>query len=146
MNQKKLPLMTALAVISIGISYILQMAPSPILSVLREGYQLGGNDALLNLCVSIIYPMTIAASLLGGRLESRMGTRRLFTWAQVFLAAGTLLNFAAVNYFLFLAGRVLFSVGFGLAIPFIGSAIMRKNFWEKKLTGLLFRFLLILTN
>ena len=130
MNQKKLPLMTALAVISIGISYILQMAPSPILSVLREGYQLGGNDALLNLCVSIIYPMTIAASLLGGRMESRMGTRRLFTWAQVFLAAGTLLNFAAVNYFLFLAGRVLFSVGFGLAIPFIGSAIM--NWYGEK--------------
>lgn len=124
MNRKKLPLVTALAVTAIGISYILQMAPSPILSVLREGYRLGGNDALLNLCVSIIYPMTIAASLLGGRLEGRLGTRRLFTWALAFLTAGTLLNFAAVTYALFLAGRVLFSVGFGLAIPFIGSAIM----------------------
>lgn len=124
MNPKKLPLVTALAVVSIGIAYILQMAPSPILGVLREGYHLGGNDALLNLCVSIIHPMTICASLLGGRLEGRLGTRRLFTWALAFLAAGTLLNFAAGTYLLFLAGRVLFSVGFGLAIPFIGSAIM----------------------
>lgn len=123
MKIRKLPLVTALAVSAITISYILQMAPSPILGVLRDGYGLGNNDALLNLCVSIIYPMTIIASLLGGRLESRLGTRRLFTWAMVFLAGGTLLNFAAVNYLLFLTGRVLFSVGFGLAIPFIGSAI-----------------------
>lgn len=130
MKIKKLPLVTALAVTAIGISYILQMAPSPILGVLREGYQLGENDALLNLCVSVIYPMTIAASLLGGRLEGRMGTRRLFTWAMVFLIGGTLLNFAAVSYLLFLAGRVLFSVGFGLAIPFIGSAIM--NWYGEK--------------
>ena len=123
MKIRKLPLVTALAVSAITVSYILQMAPSPILGVLRDGYGLGNNDALLNLCVSIIYPMTIIASLLGGRLESRLGTRRLFTWAMVFLAGGTLLNFAAVNYLLFLTGRVLFSVGFGLAIPFIGSAI-----------------------
>ena len=130
MKMKKLPLVTALAVPAIGVGYILQMAPSPILGVLREGYGLGGNDALLNLCVSVIYPMTIAASLLGGRLEGRWGTRRLFTWALAFLAGGTLLNFAAVNYALFLAGRVLFSVGFGLAIPFIGSAIM--NWYGEK--------------
>lgn len=130
MKMKKLPLVTALAVSAIGVGYILQMAPSPILGVLREGYGLGGNDALLNLCVSVIYPMTIAASLLGGRLEGRWGARRLFTWALAFLAGGTLLNFAAVNYALFLAGRVLFSVGFGLAIPFIGSAIM--NWYGEK--------------
>lgn len=130
MNTKKLPLVTLLAVTAIGIGYILQMAPSPILNTLREGYQLGGNDALLNLCVSVIYPMTIAASLLGGRLESRLGTRRLFIWALVFLTGGTLLNFAAETYSLFLAGRVLFSVGFGLSIPFIGSAIM--NWYGEK--------------
>lgn len=130
MKIKKLPLATALTVLAIGVGYILQMSPSPILGVLREGYGLGGNDALLNLCVSVIYPMTIAASLLGGRLESRLGIRRLFTWALIFLTGGTLLNFAAVNYPLFLAGRVLFSVGFGLAIPFIGSAIM--NWYGEK--------------
>lgn len=130
MKIKKLPLVTVLAVTAIGISYILQMAPSPILGVLREGYQLGGNDALLNLCVSIIYPMTIVASILGGKLEGRIGTRRLFNWALVFLAAGTLLNFAAGNYMCFLAGRVLFSIGFGLAIPFIGFAIM--NWYGEK--------------
>ena len=124
MKVKKLPLVTVLAVAAITVGYILQMAPSPILSVLREGYQLGGNDALLNLCVSIIHPMTIVASLLGGRLEGRLGTRRLFTWTLAFLTLGTAMNFAASTYVLFLAGRILFSVGFGLSIPFIGSAIM----------------------
>lgn len=124
MNARRLPLATALAVTAIAVGYILQMAPSPILGVLREGYELGGNDALLNLCVSIIHPMTIAASLLGGRLENRLGTRQLFTWTLVFLTLGTAMNFAAGTYALFLAGRVLFSVGFGLSIPFIGSAIM----------------------
>lgn len=124
MNRSKQTQVTVLAVASIAIGYILQMAPSPILRVLREGYQLGGNDALLNLCVSIVHPMTIAASLLGGKLEGHLGIRRLFVWTLAFLTLGTLMNFAAVSYPLFLAGRVLFSVGFGLSIPFIGSAIM----------------------
>ena len=124
MKRTSLPLLTALSVAAIGIGYIQQMAPSPILHVLREVYSLEGSDALLNLCVSVIYPMTIAASLWGSRLESRIGVRRLFTWAQCFLTLGVGMNLVAGNYFLFLTGRVLFSVGFGLAIPYIGSAIM----------------------
>ena len=100
------------------------MAPAPILGVLRQGYDLGSNDALVNLCVSIVYPLTIVASLLGGRMEARIGTRKLFIWAQIFLAVGVLANLIAVNYTLFLLGRVLFSIGFGLAVPFIGPAIM----------------------
>lgn len=123
-TSSRLPLLTALTVAVIGIGYIQQMAPSPILHLLREAYALQNSDALLNLCVSVIYPMTIAASLWGGVLESRIGTRRLFTWAQVFLTLGVGMNLAAGSYLLFLAGRILFSVGFGLAIPYIGSAIM----------------------
>lgn len=117
-------LATGLLIAAIAIGYIQQMAPSPILPLLRTYYALGDNDALLNLCVSIVHPMTIAASLLGGALESRLGTRRLFTWAQVLLTAGILMNFTAETYGLFLAGRILFSAGFGLTIPFLGSAIM----------------------
>lgn len=120
----KLPLITVLTVTVIGIGYIQQMAPSPILHILREAYGLQDSDALLNLCVSIIYPMTILASIWGGRLEGKIGTRRLFTWAQIFLALGIGANLIAGNYAVFLAGRVLFSIGFGLAIPYIGSAIM----------------------
>lgn len=124
MKRTSLPLLTALSVAAIGIGYIQQMAPSPILHLLREAYSLEGSDALLNLCVSIIYPMTIAASLWGSRLEGRLGICRLFTWALCFLTLGVGINLVARSYLIFLAGRVLFSVGFGLAIPYIGSAIM----------------------
>lgn len=124
MKRTSLPLLTGLSVAAIGIGYIQQMAPSPILHILRAAYSLEGSDALLNLCVSIIYPMTIAASLWGSRLESRIGICRLFTWALCFLTLGVGMNLIAGSYLLFLTGRVLFSVGFGLAIPYIGSAIM----------------------
>jgi len=140
-TSSKLPLLTALTIAVIGIGYIQQMAPSPILQVLREAYSLQNSDALLNLCVSVIYPMTIAASLWGGTLEGRIGTRRLFTLAQVFLTLGVGMNLAAGSYAVFLAGRVLFSIGFGLAIPYIGSAIMnwygeRGRDWMNTLNGM----------
>lgn len=121
---RKLPLMTLLVILTIGIGYVQQMAPSPILMVLSDHFGLAGQDALLNLSLSIIFPASIVASLAGGTLEAKLGIRRLFILAQVFLTAGVLVNFVPVNYFVFLAGRVIFSLGFGLAIPFIGSAIM----------------------
>lgn len=124
-STKKLPLLTTMLVLSIGIGYVQQMAPSPILNLLRQTYALGNQEVLVNLCVSIVHPMTIAASLFGGYLEKKIGIRRLFTWAQLFLTAGILGNFIANTYLLFLLMRIVFSVGFGLAIPFIGSAIIQ---------------------
>lgn len=121
---KKLPLMTFLVIMTIGIGYVQQVAPSPILSVLSEYYHLAGQDALLNLSVSITFPMSIVACLAGGILESRLGIRRLYLGTQIFLTAGVLLNFWSPTYLMFLAARSIYSIGFGLAIPFIGSAIM----------------------
>lgn len=120
----KLPLMTVLVILTIGIGYVQQMAPSPILSVLSEYYGLAGQDALLNLSVSITFPMSIVACLAGGILESRLGIRKLYLGTQFFLTIGVLLNFWSPTYPLFLVARGIYSIGFGLAIPFIGSAIM----------------------
>ncbi|MEG1857396.1 MAG: MFS transporter [Pseudoflavonifractor sp.] len=121
---KKLRLMTLLLVLTLSIGYVQQKAPSPLLRGLSAQFGLAGQDALLNLSVSITYPMSIIACLAGGALESRLGIRRLYLWTQVLLTAGVLLNFCAFTYPLFLVGRVVYSAGFGLSIPFIGSAIM----------------------
>lgn len=121
----KLNHITILLIVSIAIAYIYQMAPSPLLGILRESFQLGKNDALLNLSVSIVFPMTIIASIVGGKVEQKIGTRRLFRWTLFFLSIGILINYIAANYHLFLMGRIVFGVGFGLGIPFIGSAIMK---------------------
>lgn len=109
----------------IWISYILQMAPSPLLGYLKEYYHIVNNDALLNLSVSIIYPMIIIASIWGGILEQKIGTGSLFIGAMLFIGIGALTNYFATNYVTFLIGRALYGIGFGLGIPFIGSAIMR---------------------
>jgi len=113
---------TLCVILVIGIGYIYQMAPSPVLGQIKDRYGIG-NEALLNLAVSIVHPLTIGASLCGGVLIRRMGLYRMFIWTQVLLAAGILMNLAAGNYMVFLAGRVVYSAGFGLGIPFIGAAI-----------------------
>lgn len=125
---RKKTLVTTLIIVGVLISYVHQMAPSPFLIVLRDYFGLMDRDALLNLSVSIIYPALIVASLLGGYVEHKLGLRRMFILVLAFLAVGVLLNFTAGSYGLFLLARVLFGIGFGLGIPFIGSAIM--NFYQ----------------
>lgn len=119
------PLITLLMIAGILIAYVHQMSPSPFLSILREHFQITGSEALLNLSVSIIYPFLIVASLIGSLIEQRTGTRRLFVLTLAFLATGIFANYTAVSYTIFLLGRVAFGIGFGLGIPFIGSAIMK---------------------
>ena len=114
-----------LIIFAILIAYIQQMAPAPLLSILRESFYIGNNDALLYLSVSIIYPMIIISSLIGSRIEQKKGTVILFQWTLFFLAFGILLNYVAVSYCIFLLGRAVLGIGFGLGIPFIGSAIMK---------------------
>ena len=94
---RKLPLMTVLVILTIGIGYVQQMSPSPILSVLSEYYGLAGQDALLNLSVSITFPMSIVACLAGGILESRLGIRKLYLGTQFFLTIGVLLMYFLIK-------------------------------------------------
>ena len=125
MKKAKTYLMTALIVIGILVTYIHQMSPSPILSVIRDEFELGNNNVLLNMSISIIFPMLIIGSIVGGALEQKIGTSNLFVLTMLFVTVGLLFNFVAVNYMLFLTGRIIFGFGFGLGVPFIGSAIMK---------------------
>lgn len=122
---KSLPLMTALILFGILISYICQMSPSPFLSAIKADYALTVGDSVLNLSVSIIYPSLILASFWGSELEKRMGTYKMFLCILFLLSLGILFNFFASTFALFLVGRVIFGAGFGFGIPFIGSVIMQ---------------------
>lgn len=121
---KKLGFTSLLMILTIWIFYVHQMYPSPLLNYIRDFYQIHNNDALLNLAVSIMYPSIIVASLVGGSLERRVGTSMLFVLASLFVALGLVVNVFASDYLLFLMGRFLYGIGFGLGIPFMGSAIM----------------------
>lgn len=121
-KNNKQTFITLCVILVIGIGYIYQMAPSPVLGQLKDRYGIG-NEALLNLAVSIVHPLTIGASLYGGVLLRRMGLYRMFIWTQVLLAAGILMNLAAGDYLVFLAGRVVYSAGFGLGIPLSGQPL-----------------------
>lgn len=119
-------LMVVLLFLGIFSCYILQMAPSPILTTLGEHYGILDNNALLNLAVNIMYPFVILGCFTGGPLEGKIRTRNLFIVTLLLVAIGSLLNFAAAgSYVVFLLGRALFGLGFGFGVPFIGSAIMQ---------------------
>ena len=122
-NTRSMWLITTLIILGIGISYIYQMAPSPILGILKEEFSIQG-DALLNLSVSIIFPMMIIASIGGGIIEQKIGNKNLYILALVFVSVGILMNYFCQSYTVFLIGRAVYGIGFGLGIPFIGAAIM----------------------
>lgn len=116
---------TVLIITGILICYINQMTPSPILTILQDKFHLAGNDALLNLCVSIIFPLEVIGGIAGGYIEQKIGVKKLFSVTMIFLAVGLFSNYVAPNYAVFLIGRMLYGIGFGLGIPFIGSVIMK---------------------
>lgn len=117
-------LVTILVISGIFVSYILQMAPSPILTILRDEFQLYGRDSWLNLSVSIICPVLIIFSMAGGMVTKKLGLKGLYIIALAFMSGGTILNYIVGTYVGFLVGRLIFGIGFGLGIPFIGSIIM----------------------
>lgn len=120
---------SALIVAGALIAYIQQMAPSPLLFSFSASFGIERSDVLQNLSVSIIFPTIIAASLLGGLVERKLGTWNLFVASLAFLSLGAFANYVAATYAVFLCGRAIYGIGFGLLIPFIGSATMK---WYSK--------------
>ena len=106
--------------------YILQMAPSTVLHLIREDFGLEGRDALLNMAVSVIFPTIVLGALTGPVLEKQIGTKALYTVSIALAAVGTVLGMlCGKRYAILLIGRAVFGLGFGFGIPFIGSAIMQ---------------------
>ena len=124
-NNVSLKTITMFVISGILISYIMQMGPSPLLMILRDEFSLNGKDALLNLCVSIIFPFLIIGSISGSYIEKKLGTERLFTIVLALLTTGLVGNYFVTDVTSFLIFRSIFGIGFGLGIPFIGSVIMK---------------------
>lgn len=111
-------------IIGLMIMYVLQMAPSPMLSLLQKHFELH-NDILLNLSVNIVFPFIIAGCFFGGKISRKRGIKHLYSCCLTLGAIGCLVGLIAPDsYLVLLVGRAVYGFGFGLGIPFIGSAIM----------------------
>ena len=126
MNRKPGPMRISILIVAgILISYIQQMGPSPLLYILRDEFNLQNNEALLNLCVSIIFPFLVLGGFFGSYIERRAGIKHLYSFTLAFLSVGLIGNFWATSAVVFLICRSVYGFGFGLGVPFIGSAIMK---------------------
>ncbi|MGI5891852.1 MAG: MFS transporter [Bacillota bacterium] len=127
---KKFPisLMAALIVIGLLISYSHNSSPAPFMASIFEYFAMNPttDQALANLSMSLFLLITIPATFIGTGLEQKIGTRNLFTIAMLLNTAGILIVFLSpAGYGMYLVGRAIYGFGFGLAIPALGSAIMR---------------------
>lgn len=123
--KKSMGFATLIIVTSILFFYVMQMSPSPLLGQIKDYYHIVGNDMLLNMSASIIFPFIVIACLLGAGIERKIGTRNLFSLAAFLVVVGGLTNIFAASYAVLLVGRAIFGLGFGFGVPFIGSAIMK---------------------
>ena len=124
-TKSRFALLTSLFISGVTIAYLLQISPAPVLSFIRDDFGLFGNDALLNMSIAIVFPVAIVFAAAGTWIEQRIGTVKLYMLAMVFLILSGLLLFVINTFPLYLFTRVLYGAGFGLVIPFCGSAIMR---------------------
>jgi len=132
-DRLRLILLSVPIILGILVGYIYQFSPSVLIFRIAETYSLFRPDGTLdlirlNLSESIIFPFIIISSLLGASFDQKINTRNLYTLTLVILAVGILLSGFASSYVIFLVGRSMYGIGFGLSVSFIGSAIVQ---WYK---------------
>jgi CP family cyanate transporter-like MFS transporter len=96
-----------------------------VLSFIRDEYGLFNNDAMLNMSMSVIFPVLIVCAAIGTWVEQRVGTSKLYVISMACLAISSCMLFLINSYAMYLVSRVIFAVGFAFVFPFVGSAIMR---------------------
>jgi|GEM_PF-782038 len=124
-TKSRLPLLTTLLIAGVTIGYLLQISPAPVLSFIRDEYSLFNNDAMLNMSMSIIFPILIVCAAIGTWVEQRVGTSGLYVISMSCLIVSSIMLFFISGYYMYLFSRVIFAVGFAFIFPFAGSAIMR---------------------
>lgn len=119
--------MTILIVVGILFAYVNQFSPAPFIPSIAEtfGIDVVTGQAQINFSISVMFICAVISAMIGGTVERKIGTRNLYVWTLGFMIAGMLLTTIATNFSIFFSGRVLYGLGFGLSIPFIGSAIMK---------------------
>ncbi|MGI5892378.1 MAG: MFS transporter [Bacillota bacterium] len=129
LKDKRFPIaiITFLMILGVAMSFSHNSSPAPFIPSMIGYFNLDPvmDQSLINLSMSIMFISTIPATFIGTYWEQKLGTRRLFTLAMLFTCVGVLMVFlSSLGYGVFLTGRVIYGFGFGLALPFLGSAIM----------------------
>ena len=109
-------------VVGVFISYLAQFNPSSVLPMIVDDY--GIDLAQAGLSVSIVYIPIIIFSLLGPYIIARIGLKKMYILAIFFSSLGVGMAMISGSFGIFLVGRLLYGVGFGLVTPFIEAAIM----------------------
>jgi MFS family permease len=102
--------------------YVQQLSPSAVLPQLTEYYAIG-SEALANQMMSIVYPFFLIGTLGGSFLEQRIGTKNMFNITLILFLASGVVHLIASSFSLFMIGRSLYGLSYGLVVPFIGAAI-----------------------
>ncbi len=129
-NKVRIVLLSIPIVLGILVGYIYQFSPSALIFRIADSYSLfradGTLDLLkLNLSESIIFPFIIISSLFGPWIDQKINTRNMYTLTLVMLGGGILFSGFAPTYLIFLIGRSIYGIGYGISVSFIGSAIVQ---------------------
>lgn len=121
-EMNKLPMLSALIISGILFLYVAQMNPSAVLTVIMEDLDL--TTAQGGLGISIIFVPIIIFALIGPFIQQKIGLKKMYALTLLTGGLGIALNLVATTNALFMVGRILYGIGFGLGTPFIGAAIM----------------------
>lgn len=121
-RQSSKSLLTVLILLGMLFLYTAQMSPSTVLTLIEEDY--GINPTMSGFGISVIFIPIVIFGLIGAPIQDRIGLKKTFILALAFGGVGVLLNMVAGSFAVFMIGRILYGVGFGLSTPFIGAAIM----------------------
>lgn len=129
-DKTRIILLSLPILLGIFIGYIFQFSPSGLIYRIADTYSLFRHDGMLdliqlNLSESIIFPFIIISSLFGVLIDQKIKTRNMYTFTLAMLSSGILLSGIAPSYLIFLIGRSIYGIGYGLSVSFIGSAIVR---------------------
>lgn len=124
-SKKSKLILTLAIVIGVGTLYVMMMAPSPLLLAIGKHFGIT-DDVELNMVVNIFFLFAVTACVVGGKIQSQLGLKKLYLLALLCGIIGSvILAFSGASYWLVLLGRTITGLGYGFAVPFIGAAIMR---------------------
>lgn len=121
-TNNKLSILTVLIILGVFFLNIAQMNPSAVLTQIMGDLDI--TMAQGGFGISVIFIPIIIFALVGPYIQQKIGLKKMYTLTLITGGSGILFYLFASNYAMLLVSRVLYGIGFGLSIPFIGAAIM----------------------
>lgn len=120
--KNKLSILTILIILGLFFLYIAQMNPSAVLTQIMGDLNI--SMAQGGFGISVIFIPIIIFALIGPYIQQKVGIKNMFIITLITGGGGILLYLTANSYGMLIISRVVYGVGFGLSIPFVGAAIM----------------------